>query len=210
MPRSSWTPWAATTRSIPHTRKVAGYRLAEGLVWEPGGMPLEGVVVGVPAEDDYLLGVPNDEEVAAFREATDVIRSLGATVRNVRTRVLLPGLTSTTSFYLIIRSAEVAAYQYENLLTQPENMSGPYLSRVSSGVLMPGHAYAQAQRVRRLWRDRLLTVFDEVDVLLHPRRRHRRDPEGRTGGPSRRGGGSGGRFAARPGPRAGARPTSGI
>ncbi len=152
----------------PHTRKVAGYRLAEGLAWEPAGRPLEGVVVGVPAEDDYLLGVPNDEEVAAFREATDVIRSLGATLRTVRTRVLMPGLTSTTSFYVIIRSAEVAAYQYENLLTQPENMSGPYLSRVSSGVLMPGHAYAQAQRVRRLWRDRLLTVFDEVDVLLHP------------------------------------------
>ncbi len=152
----------------PHTRKVAGYRFAEALAWESMQRPLDGVVVGVPAEDDYLLGVPNNEEIAAFREATDVIRSLGATIRTVRTQVLLPGLTSTTSFYVIIRSAEVAAYQYENLLTQPENMSGPYLSRVSSGVLMPGHAYTQAQRVRRLWRDQLLTVFDEVDVLVHP------------------------------------------
>lgn len=152
----------------PHTRKVARYRLADALAWEPRPRPLEGVVVGVPVEDDYLMGVANDDELAAFREATDVMRSLGADVRTVRTRVLLPGLTSTRSFYMIIRSAEVAAYQYENLLTQPENMSGPYLSRVSAGVLMPGHAYMQAQRVRRLWRDQLLTVFDEVDVLIHP------------------------------------------
>ena len=47
-------------------------------------------------------------------------------------------------------------------------MSAAYLSRVAAGVLMPGHAYVQAQRVRRLWCDAILSVFDEVDVLIHP------------------------------------------
>jgi aspartyl-tRNA(Asn)/glutamyl-tRNA(Gln) amidotransferase subunit A len=152
----------------PHTRKVAQYRLAEALAWEPTPRPLEGVVVGIPEDEDYLMDVPNGEEVAAFRDAIDVIASLGATVRRVRTKVLIPGLTSTGSFYTIIRSAEVAAYQYGNLLSQPQNMSPAYLSRVATGVLMPGHAYMQAQRVRRLWCNQLLTVFDEVDVLIHP------------------------------------------
>lgn len=152
----------------PHTRKVARYRLAEAIFWEPRPDPLERVVVGVPAEGDFLMGVPNDEQLAAFEQAIEVLRSLGATIRTVQTKVLFPGLTSLSSFYNVIRSAEVAAYQRDNLLTQPQNMSADYLSRVASGVLMPGHAYLQAQRVRRLWRDQFLTVFDEVDVLIHP------------------------------------------
>ena len=49
------------------------------------------------------MGVPNDEQLGAFGEAVEVMRSLGATVRTVRTNVLFPGLTSLSSFYLIIR-----------------------------------------------------------------------------------------------------------
>jgi aspartyl-tRNA(Asn)/glutamyl-tRNA(Gln) amidotransferase subunit A len=152
----------------PHTRRVARYQLAAELLVEGGSNPLGDVVVGVPAEDDYLMGVPSDDQLAAFAAAVDVLRSLGARVRTVRTRVLFPGLTSTSSFYDIIRSGEVAAYQHQNLRTRPERMSDDYRSRVAAGVLMPGHAYTQAQRVRRLWRDQLLTVFDEVGVLVHP------------------------------------------
>jgi aspartyl-tRNA(Asn)/glutamyl-tRNA(Gln) amidotransferase subunit A len=152
----------------PFTRPVKRYRLAKRLLEAPSRKPLRGVVVGVPAPGDYFLGVPNDEELAAFTAAVDVVRRQGATVREVTTQALIPGLTSTSSFYDIIRSHEVAAYQYVNLISQPQNMSPDYLSRVAAGVLMPGHAYAQAQRVRRLWCDAILSVFDEVDVLIHP------------------------------------------
>lgn len=152
----------------PHSRRIARYRLAEALVWGMRGNALEGVTVGIPVDDDYFMGVPNNEQIAAFKEAQRTLASLGATLKPVRTQMLMPGLTSISSFYDIIRSAEVAAYQAQNLRTQPLNMSDGYRSRVSAGVLMPGHAYMQAQRVRRLWRDRLLTVFDDVDVLIHP------------------------------------------
>lgn len=151
----------------PHTRKISRYRLVDEVAKNNGRKPLKGITVGVPAADDFFSGVPNDEELAAFAEAVDVIRSLGATIRVVRTKMLMPGLTSVSSFYDIIRSAEVAAYQYDNLITQPQNMSAAYLARVASGVLMPGHAYLQAQRVRRLWRDRLLSMFDTIDVFIH-------------------------------------------
>jgi aspartyl-tRNA(Asn)/glutamyl-tRNA(Gln) amidotransferase subunit A len=143
--------------------------LARELFGAPSRKPLRGVKVGVPAPDDYFLGVPNDEELAAFAAAVEVLKGLGATVVTVTTNALLDGrLSSTSQFYDIIRSAEVAAYQAENLRTQPQNMSAAYRSRVSAGVLMPGHAYGQAQRIRRLWRDKLLGVFDTVDVLVHP------------------------------------------
>jgi len=152
----------------PHSRPVAPYRLAKRLLELPRKGRLRGVVVGVPAASDYFLGVPSDDELAAFHEAVGVIRRLGATVREVTTTVLFGSLTSTGNFYNIIRSAEVAAFQYVNLISQPQNMSQEYLDRVASGVLMPGHAYEQAQRVRRLWRERLLAVFEKVDVLIHP------------------------------------------
>jgi aspartyl-tRNA(Asn)/glutamyl-tRNA(Gln) amidotransferase subunit A len=180
----------------PHTRKVASYQLANALA---RAQSLNGVNVGVPADDDFLMGVPNDEEISAFRDAVEVLRSLGANIRTVRTKVLMPGLSSVSSFYDVIRSAEVAAYQYQNLLEQPQNMSAGYLSRVSAGVLMPGHAYMQAQRVRRLWRDQLLTVFDEVDVLIHPAddiAGLQGGGGGGRGGAGRGGAGGGGRGAA--------------
>jgi aspartyl-tRNA(Asn)/glutamyl-tRNA(Gln) amidotransferase subunit A len=165
----------------PHTRPARRYQLAKRLFNAPRGKPLRGIRVGVPADGDYFLGVPNDDQLDAFAAAIGVLESKGASVRTVTTDVLLGGrLTSTSSFYDIIRSAEVGAYQYQNLLTQPQNMSAAYLSRVSAGVLMPGHAYMQAQRVRRLWRDTLFAVFDAVDVLIHPAD----NIAGRSGGPN--------------------------
>ena len=152
----------------PHTRPVSRYRLAKRLLEAPSRKPLRGVVVGVPAPGDYLSIVPNDEEMAAFVEAVSVLKAQGATLRTVTTQVLQPGLTTYDSFYSIIRSSEVAGYQHVNLISQPQNMSEAYRSRVATGVLMPGHAYTQAQRVRRLWAQRLLSVFDEVDCLVHP------------------------------------------
>ena len=153
----------------PLSRPVDRYQLAKALSTAPSGKPLRGVRVGVPADGDFFLGVPNDEQLAAYRAAVEVVRSLGATMTTVKSNVLLDGrLSGTTAFYDIIRSGEVAAYQYQNLLSQPQNMSAAYLARVSSGVLMPGHAYVQAQRVRRLWKERILALFDDVDVLLHP------------------------------------------
>jgi aspartyl-tRNA(Asn)/glutamyl-tRNA(Gln) amidotransferase subunit A len=183
-----------------HTRKVERYQLADAIARaNAGARPLQGVVVGVPTDDDYLMGVPNDEQIAAFREAASALRALGATIRVVPTKVLMPGLTSTSSFYDVIRSAEVAAYQRQNLLSQPQNMSAEYLARVSSGVLMPGHAYLQAQRVRRMWRDQLHGVFADVQALIHPAD----DIAGLRGGGGR--GGAAGRAGAAPaaGARAG-------
>lgn len=85
--------------------------------------------------------------------------------------MVLLGHTKSQEFasvYDIVRNVEVGAFQQQKLMTDPTKMSPEYLSRVSSGILAPGHAYAQAQRVRRVWREQFLAVFDEVDVFIHP------------------------------------------
>lgn len=153
----------------PQTRPVARYQLTKRLDTASRAKPLRRVRVGVPVEGDYFLGVPNDDQLTAFFAAVDVLKAQGATIVPVSTDVLLGGrLSSTSSIYDIIRSGEVAAFQHDNLRTRPEAMSEAYRSRVAAGVLMPGHAYTQAQRVRRLWRDTILSVFDHIDVLVHP------------------------------------------
>jgi len=152
----------------PTTRDVKRYTLARELLELPSRRPLRGVTVGIPAADSFFRGVPNDDELAAFDEAVGVIRGLGATVKVVSPTVLIPGLTSVSSIYDITRNSEVSAYQYQNLISQPQSMSDAYRGRVSSGALMPGHAYNQAQRVRRMWRDALLATFQEVDAFIHP------------------------------------------
>jgi len=152
----------------PTTRPVRAYALARALLDLPRRRPLRGVTVGIPAPDTFLLGVPNDEEIAAWESAVTTLRGLGARVRRVAPTVLLPGMTSVSSIYDITRNVEIGAYQFQRLMRDPAAMSPEYLSRVSSGALAPGHAYVQAQRVRRAWREAFLAVFDEVDVLVHP------------------------------------------
>ena len=152
----------------PLARQQTRYELSKPLLQMSRRKPLRGVRVGIPAPGTFFLGVPNDDELAAFAAAVDVIRSLGATVKEVAPKVLLPGLSSVSSFYDIIRSVEVGAYQHEKLMTVPTKMSADYRNKVAAGVLAPGHAYAQAQRVRRLWRAEFLSFFDEVDAFIHP------------------------------------------
>lgn len=64
------------------------YQLAKGLFPAPSGKPLRGVRVGVPADGDFFLGVPNAEQLAAYRAAVEVVRSLGATITTVRSNAL--------------------------------------------------------------------------------------------------------------------------
>lgn len=47
-------------------------------------------------------------------------------------------------------------------------MSEDYRNKVVAGVLVPRHTYVQAQRVRRLWRDEFSSMFDDIDVIIHP------------------------------------------
>lgn len=159
---------AGSDPNDPTTRPRKRYQLAKPLLEQSGRRPLRGVTVGVPAPGSFFLGVPNDDELTAFSAAVATVRGLGASIKEVAPIVLLPGMTSVSSMYDITRNVEVGAYQHEKLMSVPTKMSAEYLARVSSGILAPGHAYLQAQRVRRLWRDRFLSVFDEVDVFIHP------------------------------------------
>ncbi len=155
-------------RKDPTTRPVKRYRLAKRLLEAPSRRPLRGVVVGIPSQGDYFRGVPNDEQLAAFDAAVAVIKGQGATIREVTADVLPPPLTRTTDMWDPICYSEVAAVRAQYLRDRPLDIGISNRQRIAAGLLMPGNGYVQAQRVRRAWVENLLTLWDEIDVLIHP------------------------------------------
>jgi aspartyl-tRNA(Asn)/glutamyl-tRNA(Gln) amidotransferase subunit A len=152
----------------PTTRPVQRYSLADALLRERGARPLQGVRVGVPASGDYFRGVPNDDQLAAFDEATQVIASLGADVVKVTTNTLPKPFTTLNSMSTPIVNTEVGAFQYQNWKTRAEDFTLPYRKQVNAGNLLPANAYVDAQRARALWMQGFLAMFDDVDVFMHP------------------------------------------
>ena len=152
----------------PTTRPVPGYALAKALLSQRGRRPLKGVRVGVPAAGDYFRGVPNDDQLAAFDEAAQVIASLGADVVTVATNTLPKPFTTLNSMTTPIVNTEVAAFQYENWKTRAEDFTPPYRNQVNNGNLLPANAYVDAQRARALWNEQFLAMFDNIDVFIHP------------------------------------------
>jgi aspartyl-tRNA(Asn)/glutamyl-tRNA(Gln) amidotransferase subunit A len=152
----------------PTTRPVQRYSLADALLRERGPHPLQGVRVGVPASGDYFCGVPNDDELAAFDEATQVIASLGAEVVEVTTNTLPKPFTTLNSMTTPIVNAEVGAFQYENWKARAEDFTMQYRKQVNTGNLLPANAYVDAQRARALWMQGFLAMFEDVDVFMHP------------------------------------------
>ena len=151
----------------PTTRPVARYQLVRALRKATGRKPLRGVTVGVPAPDDYFSGVPNDDELAAFSDAVEVMAELGARVVEVTTKALPAPFTTLASMTTPIVNIEVGAFQYRNWLTRAEDFTLPYRRQVNNGNLLPANAYVQAQQARAMWNEQFLAMFDEVDVFMH-------------------------------------------
>jgi aspartyl-tRNA(Asn)/glutamyl-tRNA(Gln) amidotransferase subunit A len=152
----------------PTTRPVQRYSLADALVPDRGRRPLRGIRVGVPAAGDYFRGVPNDDQLAAFDEAAQVIASLGAEVVKVTTNTLPTPFTTLNSMSTPIVNSEVGAFQYQNWKARAEDFTLPYRRQVNTGNLLPANAYVDAQRARTLWMQGFLAMFDDIDVFIHP------------------------------------------
>jgi aspartyl-tRNA(Asn)/glutamyl-tRNA(Gln) amidotransferase subunit A len=151
----------------PTTRPVRRYQLVRALERADGRQPLRGITVGVPAAGDYFSGVPSDTELAAFDEAVEVIRMLGARVVELATSTLPAPFTTLASMTTPIVNAEVGAFQYRNWLTRAEDFTLPYRRQVNNGNLLPANSYVQAQMARAMWNEQFLAMFDRIDVFMH-------------------------------------------
>jgi aspartyl-tRNA(Asn)/glutamyl-tRNA(Gln) amidotransferase subunit A len=136
-------------------RPVPDYRAA--LTGDIKGLRI-GIVRHVHEDD-----CPVTAEVgAALDEALDVLRSLGATLGEVRLRPAL-------DYYdvkITIAESELLAVHEQALRTRPSDFGEDFLGRVLPAVLINSRDYIQAQRERRRMIAEMAPVYANYDVLV--------------------------------------------
>jgi aspartyl-tRNA(Asn)/glutamyl-tRNA(Gln) amidotransferase subunit A len=124
---------------------------------------VRGSVVGVPASH-YFEHV-EDEVERRVREAVEVLRSLGAEVREVE----IPNLPEALKAQRIILAVEAYTIHKERLDNEPERFGDEIGERLRDAEHLKAHRYAKAQHVtKRRSLKEVSRVLEEVDVLLTP------------------------------------------
>ncbi len=118
--------------------------------------PIPGVRIGIAA--GYFAG---DSEVQAH--VSHVARALEAA-----RLVTIPEAQSARAAAFIITMAEGAALHLDRLRERPEDFDPDVRDRLFAGAMLPAAWVQRAQKVRRVFRDMVLPLFEDVDAILAP------------------------------------------
>ena len=121
-----------------------------------------GDTLGVPTS--FFFEHVEREVEARVREAIEVFRELGATVREVE----VPNVWETLHAQRLTLAAEAYAVHEERLLSEPERFDDQGLERLLRGEELRAYRYANAQERKLLSRREFEEVLGEVDVILAP------------------------------------------
>lgn len=118
--------------------------------------PIPGLRIAVAG--DYFLGTPEVQaEVQKVAKALEVTKT-----------VTLPDAQAARAAAFIITMAEGATLHLERLRQRPDDFDPEVRDRLLAGTMLPGVWVERAQKLRRVFRDRVLRLFDGVDAILAP------------------------------------------
>ena len=100
---------------------------------------------------------------AAYQAVGLAAEALG-TVRTVE----IPEAARARAAAFVITASEGAALHLDRVRTRPADFDPATRDRLLAGTMIPAAWVQKAQRFRRWYRDRVLALFDEVDVILAP------------------------------------------
>jgi aspartyl-tRNA(Asn)/glutamyl-tRNA(Gln) amidotransferase subunit A len=123
---------------------------------------IRGLRLGIPQE--YFFETIDPEVEGAVHQAIEVIKGLGASVRQVS----WPSLRYATLAALIIVMVEASAYHETWIRTRPQDYQPDVALRLKWGLLLPASAYLKAQRLRALMCQEVAQLWRQVDVLVTP------------------------------------------
>ena len=103
----------------------------------------------------------------ASAEALSALDAVAAALGAAR-EVVLPEATRARAAAYVITASEGAALHLPRLRTRAEEFDPDVRDRLIAGALIPAAIVAQAQKFRRWYRDAVLRLFDDVDVILAP------------------------------------------
>jgi aspartyl-tRNA(Asn)/glutamyl-tRNA(Gln) amidotransferase subunit A len=114
---------------------------------------------------DFFFERSTPETWASAEAAAKKLADAGAKVEEIR---LPEDFDALISVNRILMSVEAAAVHQENFAKRPDDYSPNVRGVIEAGMLTPGPAYVQAQRLRRRFREQMLTLLEGVDVVLSP------------------------------------------
>ena len=103
----------------------------------------------------------------AFAAAIEAMERVGNAL-DVRREVDIPGAEQARSAAYVITATEGAALHLPRLRSRARDFDPAVRDRLIAGALVPAALVNQAQKFRRWYRERVLELFREVDVILAP------------------------------------------
>src|SRR5262252_2338890 len=103
----------------------------------------------------------------AFAEAIEAMERVGNAL-DVRREVDIPGAEQARSAAYVITATEGAALHLPRLRSRARDFDPAVRDRLIAGALVPAALVNRAQKFRRWYRERVLELFREVDVILAP------------------------------------------
>jgi aspartyl-tRNA(Asn)/glutamyl-tRNA(Gln) amidotransferase subunit A len=99
----------------------------------------------------------------AFAAVAEVAKALGAS-RSVE----IPEAARARAAAYVITTSEGAALHLKRLQTRPGDFDPDVRDRLIAGAMVPAAWVAQAQKFRRWYREQVLRLFENVDLILAP------------------------------------------
>ena len=118
--------------------------------------PFPGTRIGVA--NGYFAG-----EADARAHVQHVAKALDA----ART-VTIPDAQAARAAAFLITMAEGAALHLDRLRERPDDFDPEVRDRLLAGAMLPAVWVEKAQKLRRAYREKVLRLFDDVDVILAP------------------------------------------
>jgi aspartyl-tRNA(Asn)/glutamyl-tRNA(Gln) amidotransferase subunit A len=82
--------------------------------------------------------------------------------------VSVPEVEAARAAAFVITAVDGAALHEQRLRTRPQDFDPATRDRFLAGLLVPGHWYVRAQRLRRRYQAQMQALFREIDILLTP------------------------------------------
>jgi len=118
--------------------------------------------LGVPT--NYFFERIDPEVEGAFRESIEVLRKLGAEIREIE----IPLLEHTMGAEFTIIAAEATAYHEKSLRSKARLYDQEVRMFLELGELLPSRYYLKAQRVRGLIKTAIEGALKSVDLIVTP------------------------------------------
>ncbi|MFY8030713.1 MAG: AtzE family amidohydrolase, partial [Devosia sp.] len=112
----------------------------------------------IAVADGYFKG-----EGVASAAVAHVAAALG-----VSRSISLPDVPAVRAAAYLITMVEGASLHLDRLRTRPQDFDPDVRDRLLAGAMLPGVWVQRAQKLRRVYRDAVVKLFDEVDVILAP------------------------------------------